>query len=101
MLFVAGVVVTLAAFARAGQRRLNLPEAERLARAAVSDQTKRLPGFYLVPPPVAPKNGATFDVLWNGEESGRVRAQSLVVDIETAEVWDASTCKSISTPAVT
>jgi hypothetical protein len=89
----------LAGWAAAGQRRLTLSEAELLALAALSEDTKRLPGFYLEPPPTPPKNGATFDVLWNSG-SDRVRAQSLVVDLDTAEVWDATTCQRLSTPAV-
>ena len=55
--------------------------------------------MYLEPPPIAPKNGAMFDVLWEGA-LGRVRAQSLLVDIDTAEVWDATTCQRISKPAL-
>jgi hypothetical protein len=92
--------VTLTGFAGAGQRRLTVSETERLAQAALSDKTKRLPGFYLEPPPTPPKNGAMFDVLWGENPSDRVRAQSLVVDIDTGDVWDAIACQRLSTPAV-
>jgi hypothetical protein len=101
ILVLAGAAVTLVGLSAAGHRRLTLSEAERLARAAVSDEAKRLPGFYLEPPLIAPKNGATFDALWDGRGSDKERAQSLVVDIDTAEVWDATTCQYISTSAVT
>ena len=100
VLLVAVGALTLTGFAAAGQRRLTVSEAERLARAALSDETKRLPGVYLEPPSTPPKNGAMFDVLWGENPSDRVRAQSLVVDIDTVDVWDARACQRLSTPAV-
>jgi hypothetical protein len=98
-LLTSAVIATVAGLTMAGQRRLTLPEAERLVRAAISDEAKGLQNFYLKPPPTAPQHGATFDV-WNGSASGKVPVASVVVDIDTAEVWDAATCQRLSTPAL-
>lgn len=84
----------------AGQRRLTLSEAERLVRAAMSEEGKLPPAFDLEPPPITPKQGATFHILWSGSTSDNVAIKSIVVDIDTAEVWDAARCKRLSTPAL-
>lgn len=97
VLLVSVGILTLAGDTAAAHRRITISEAKRLAWAALGEETKSLPGVYLEPPPVAPRNGAKFEVLWGGA-SGRDRAQSLVVDIETAEVWDSVTCRRLATP---
>jgi hypothetical protein len=83
-------------FAAAGQRQLTLSEAERLARAAVPETTKRPPSLYLERTAIPPRNGARFDV-WALTTSGLVRARSLLVDLDTAEVWDAASCERVLT----
>jgi hypothetical protein len=59
---VSAIRISLADFSAAGQRRLTLPEAEQLARAAVPETSKRPPRLYLEPPALPPKNGARFNV---------------------------------------
>ena len=70
----------------AGDRNLTLQEAERLARAALTADAKRLPGLTLQPDP-KPRRCATFDVLWANPGPGSAHSQFLTVDLHTAEVW--------------
>jgi len=46
------------------------------------------------------QKGAMFDVFWAEPVTRSVRAQSLVVDIDTGEVWDPGRCERVSTPAL-
>jgi hypothetical protein len=94
------MAMTLADLAAAGQRRLTLSEAERLARAALSEETTRLAGFSLEPPPIPPKKGAMFNIIWAEPAPGSASVPSIVVDIETGEVWDPMQCERITTPNV-
>lgn len=96
-LFVSAIAMAVTDLAAAGQRRLTLAEAERLIRAALPETTTHPPSLYLEPPAIAPKNGARFDV-WVQTISGLVRTRSLLVDIDTADVWDAARCERVSTP---
>jgi len=86
--------------AAAGQRRLTLSEAERLARVALSAATKHLPSPSLEPPLIPPKKGAMFDVVWADATPGSLHVHSLLVDIDTGEVWEPLRCERVSTPAL-
>jgi len=55
MLLASAAMTMLAGLTTAGQRRLTLSEAQRLVRAAISEEVKGLPGFHLEPPPTARK----------------------------------------------
>jgi hypothetical protein len=96
----AAVVVMLAFLAAAGQRRLTPREAERLARAALSGRPGDPPGFSLESPPVPPKKGAMFEVLWADPPSDETRLRTILVDIDTGDVWDGVRCELVTTPAL-
>jgi hypothetical protein len=83
----------------AGDRTLTIGEAERLARAALSPETKRLPGLSLEPD-WKPRRCVTFDVLWSNPGPGSVHSQFLTVDLQTAEVWSPTEWRRITTPAL-
>lgn len=99
LLFVV-LVATTTDSALAGERRLTVPEAERLARAALNGEAKNLPNPYLEHPPLPPKNGAMFHVLWKDSTSDTRRVLPLLVDIDTAEVWNPNACEPLSTPSL-
>ena len=83
----------------AGDRRLTIKEAEQLARAALSQDAKRLPGLSLEPDR-NPRRCVTFDVLWSNPGPGSAHSQFLTVDLQTAEVWSPILWKRVSTPAL-
>ena len=94
------IATSLALHAVAAQRRLTKAEAERLARAALSPQTKRLPGLALEPQQKPGSKTITFDVLWANRGPGSVHVEFLVVDLETADVWEPMLCRRVSTPSL-
>ncbi len=94
------LAILLAGEAVAGQRQLTKKEAERLARAALTDETKRLPGLSLVPPQKVPHRTITFEVLWANPNPPSVHVQFLVIDLDTAEVWEPMLCKPVVTPTL-
>ena len=94
------MVVMLADLAAAGQRRLTLPEAERLALAALSTETRHPPSFSLEPPPIPPNNGAMFEIVWADPAPGTIHLHGLLVDIDTGEVWEPVRCERLTTRAL-
>jgi hypothetical protein len=92
--------VMLVDLAAAGQRRLTLSEAEQLALAALDAETKHPPSFSLAPPPIPPKNGAMFEIVWADPAPGSVHLRGLLVDIDTGEVWDPVRCVPVTTPTL-
>ena len=92
--------LVLVDFAAAGQRRLTVTEAERLARAALTAETHGLQSLSLEPPPIPPKKGAMFNVVSANTAPGSVPLHALLVDINTAEVWEPGSCKPVTTPAL-
>lgn len=97
-LTVAVLAITTANAARAGERRLTVSEAERLARAALP--MDRSPRLVLEPPPLPPRNGAMFNIVRTDQTSRTSRAQSVLVDIDTGEVWEPSACERLSSPSL-
>jgi hypothetical protein len=92
--------VMLVDLAAAGQRRLTLSEAEQLALAALGAETAHPPSFSLAPPPISPKKGAMFDVVWAAHTPTRVDVRALLIDIDTGEVWDPVRCERVTTRAL-
>jgi hypothetical protein len=89
------LAVAAANVARTGERRLTISETERLARAALP--IERSLGVVLEPPPLPPRNGAMFNVVWTDSTSGTSCTQPVFVDIDTGEVWEPRDCEPIST----
>jgi hypothetical protein len=86
--------------AAAGQRRLTLDEAEQLALAALSTETKHPASVSLIPPPIPPKNGATFDVVWAEPAPASPHVRALLIDIDTGDVWEPVRCERVTTRAL-
>jgi hypothetical protein len=86
--------------AAAGQRRLTLSEAEQLARAALTAETGGPQSFVLESPPIPPKKGAMFSVVSANSAPGSVHLPDLLVDIDTAEVWEPRSCEPLTTPTL-
>jgi hypothetical protein len=86
--------------AAAGQRRLTLSEAEQLARAALTAETSGFQSLSLQPPPIPPKKGAMFNVVSANSAPGSVHLHALLVDIDTAEVWEPERCEPVTTLAL-
>jgi hypothetical protein len=82
-----------------GDRTLTMKEAEQLARAALSSETKRLPGLALYADP-HPLRCATFDVLWSNPGPGSVHVEFLTIDLQTAEVWSPTVWRRVTTPSL-
>ena len=92
--------IMLVDLAAAGQRRLRLSEAEQLAYAALGAETKPPASFSLVPPPIPPKKGAMFDVLWAEAAPASVHLRGILIDIDTGEVWEPARCEPVTTHAL-
>jgi hypothetical protein len=84
---------------RGGDRTLTMKEAEQLARAALSPQTRRLPGLALDADP-HPRRCTTFDVLWSNPGPGSAHVEFLTIDLETAEVWSPTVWRRVTTPSL-
>jgi hypothetical protein len=82
----------------AGDRNLTINEAERLARAALTPEAKRLPGLTLESNPK--RRCVTFDVLWANPGPGSAHSQFFTVDLQTAEVWSPTVWRRITTPTL-
>jgi hypothetical protein len=91
------LAILLTDHAAAEHRSLTINEAEHLPRAALSAETQRLPGLSLESPQKPGRKAVTFDVLWANPGPGSVHVQFLVVDLETAEVWELMLCKHVVT----
>ncbi len=79
--------------------RLTVSEAEALARASLSRETKTLPGLVLFTSPPAKKGSqcVTFDVLWTNPAAGSTHVQFITVDLASAQVLRPMTCEEIRT----
>ena len=94
------LLAILTGSAAAGQRQLKVEEVEHLARAALSAETKRLPGLSLERQKQLPRRAVIFDVLWSNPGPGSVHVQFLLVDLDTAEVWEPTVCRRVITSSL-
>ena len=78
---------------------VTVQEARLLVRAALSAQTKQLPGLTLWISPedeAKPPKCLTFDVLWSNPGPGSVHVGFWSVDMRTGEVWEPVLCKRVT-----
>jgi hypothetical protein len=77
-----------------GGKELTIKDAEALVLAALSRETKRLPGLSL---DAAPRRGRyiTFDVLWNNPGPGSVHVDFYTVDLRSGELWRSILCEHV------
>jgi len=82
---------------------LQVPAARRLVFAALSKQTKRLPGLGVVPGPIEKGRCVTFDVLWANPGVGSAHVAFYTVDLRTGAVWTGVTgvLSLVSSPPLT
>lgn len=84
--------------ANADPALMPLAEAKRLVYAALTKETRSLPG--LSADLGNPKNGdgrcVTFDIIWANPEPGSVHVDFYTIDRRTGEVWRTMVCERVS-----
>ena len=88
--------------AGAADKQLSVQAAQNVAEAALSAETRRLPGLSLNPGKIEDGRCLEFDVRWANRGPGSVHVEFLTIDLRTAAVWTgvAGSLSLVSNPAL-
>ena|ERR1035438_8643201 len=83
-------------------KALQVPAARSLVFAALSKETKKLPGLGVVAGNIENGRCLTFDVLWSNPGIGSAHVDFYTVDLKTGTLWRGVTgvLELVSSPAV-